>query len=112
VEAVAVLGLGTLKANILGNRFVGHIAAARDEVAAPPHGPTQERRPQPSIILEEVMGAFPLNRLHYTARREVGRGAQQQMDMVGTDMPVTERSNAATEERLKSGHAVGGESIV
>jgi hypothetical protein len=58
------------------------------------------------------MGAFPLNRLHYTARREVGRGAQQQMDMVGTDMPVTERSNAATEERLKSGHAVGGESIV
>jgi hypothetical protein len=33
------------------------------------------------------MGAFPLNRLHYTARREVGRGAQQ-MDMVGTDMPL------------------------
>ncbi len=26
--------------------------------------------------------------------------------------PVTERSNAATEERLKSGHAVGGLSIV
>jgi hypothetical protein len=25
---------------------------------------------------------------------------------------VTERSNAATEERLKSGHAVGGVSIV
>jgi len=25
---------------------------------------------------------------------------------------VTERSNAATEERLKSGHAVGGMSIV
>jgi hypothetical protein len=28
------------------------------------------------------------------------------------DFRVTERSNAATEERLKSGHAVGGESIV
>jgi hypothetical protein len=28
------------------------------------------------------------------------------------DEDVTERSNAATEERLKSGHAVGGESIV
>ena len=27
-------------------------------------------------------------------------------------LSVTERSNAATEERLKSGHAVGGESIV
>ena len=27
-------------------------------------------------------------------------------------LPVTERSNAATEERLKSGHAVGGLSIV
>jgi len=28
------------------------------------------------------------------------------------EMVVTERSNAATEERLKSGHAVGGLSIV
>jgi hypothetical protein len=28
------------------------------------------------------------------------------------DITVTERSNAATEERLKSGHAVGGVSIV
>jgi hypothetical protein len=27
-------------------------------------------------------------------------------------LAVTERSNAATEERLKSGHAVGGLSIV
>jgi len=88
VEAVAVLGLGTLKPNILGNRFVGHIAAARDEVAASPQVPTPERRPQPSIILEEMVRGLPLNRLHYTARREVGRGTQQQVDMVGTDMPL------------------------
>jgi hypothetical protein len=30
----------------------------------------------------------------------------------GLGPDVTERSNAATEERLKSGHAVGGVSIV
>ena len=29
------------------------------------------------------MGGLPLDRLHDTARREVGRDAQQQMDMVG-----------------------------
>jgi len=34
-----------------------------------------------------------------------GKAPQQQMHV------VTERSNAATEERLKSGHAVGGLSI-
>ena len=28
------------------------------------------------------MRGLPLNRLHYTARREMGWGAQQQMDMV------------------------------
>jgi hypothetical protein len=31
---------------------------------------------------------------------------------LGGRIPVTERSNAATEERLKSGHAVGAMSIV
>ena len=34
------------------------------------------------------MRGLPLNRLHYTARREVGRGAQQQVHMVGTDVAV------------------------
>src|SRR5216683_7676628 len=83
LEAVVVLGLGTLQPNILGNRLVGHIAAARYEVAASPQVPTPERRPQPSIILEEMMGGLPLNRLHYAARREMGRGTQQQVDMIG-----------------------------
>jgi hypothetical protein len=34
------------------------------------------------------------------------------IETLGVDLLVTERSNAATEERLKSGHAVGGLSIV
>jgi hypothetical protein len=88
LEAVVVLGLGTLQPNIFGNRLVGHIAATRDEVAASPQVPTPERRPQPSIILEEMMGRLPLNRLHHTTRREVGWGAQQQMDMIGTHVPL------------------------
>src|SRR6266852_2485276 len=67
-EAVVILGRGTLQPNILGNRLVGHITAARHEIAAPPQVPTPERRPQPSIILEEIMGGLPLNRLHYTTR--------------------------------------------
>ena len=33
------------------------------------------------------MGRLALNRLHHTARREMGRGTQQQMDMVGAHVP-------------------------
>ena len=86
LEAVVVPGLGTLQPNILGNRFVRHVAAAAHEVAASPQVPTPERRPQPSIILEEMMGGLALDRLHDTARREVGWGTQQEMDMVGSHM--------------------------
>jgi hypothetical protein len=35
-----------------------------------------------------MVGRLPLYRLHYTTRREVGWGAQQQMDMVGPHMPL------------------------
>ena len=88
LEAVVVLGLATLQPNIVGNRFVRHVPAAADEVATAPQVPPPERRPQPSIILEEMMRRLPLNRLHHAARREVGRGTQQQMDMVGPHMPL------------------------
>src|SRR5713226_10517932 len=87
LEAVVVPGLGTLEPNILGNRLVGDVPAAAHEVATPPQVPAPERRPQPSIILEEMMRGLPLNRLHDTARREMGWGTQQQMDMVGTHVP-------------------------
>jgi hypothetical protein len=88
LEAVVVLGLGTLEPNILGNRLVGDVPAAAHEVAAPPQVPTPERRPQPSIILEEMMGGLALDRLHHTARREMGWGTQQQVDMVGSHVPL------------------------
>ena len=34
------------------------------------------------------MRGLPLNRLHHTTRREVGRGTQQQMDVVGPHVPL------------------------
>jgi hypothetical protein len=43
------------------------------------------------------------------ARRKEPAQTPQRQEL---PLTVTERSNAATEERLKSGHAVGGESIV
>ncbi len=43
---------------------------------------------QPPMILEEMMGRLPRNRLHYAARREVRRDAQQQMDMIGANVPL------------------------
>jgi len=88
LEAVVILGLGTLEPNIVGYRLVGHISTAAHEVAAPPQVPTPERRPQPPIILEEMMGGLALDRLHDTARREVGWGTQQQVDMVGPHVPL------------------------
>ena len=88
LEAVVVLRLGTLQPNILGNGFVRDVPAAAHEVATAPQVPAPEHRPQPSIILEEMMGGLPLNRLHYTARREVGWGAQQQVDVVGAHVSL------------------------
>ena len=87
-KAVVVLGLGTLEANIVRNRLVRHVPAAGHEIATRPQVPTPELRPQPSVILEEMVGRFPLYRLHHPARREVGRGAQQQMDMVRPHMAL------------------------
>src|ERR1700681_1368995 len=114
LEAVVILGLGTLEPNIVGYRLVGHISTAAHEVAAPPQVPTPERRPQPPIILEEMMGGLALDRVrdtarvgggwgtdeqedmgglaldpcHDTARREVGGGTQQQVDMVWPHVPL------------------------
>ena len=34
------------------------------------------------------MGGLPLYRLHDTARREMGRGTQQQVDVVGPHVPL------------------------
>ena len=34
------------------------------------------------------MRGLPLNRLHHPTRREMGWGAQQQMDMVGAHVPL------------------------
>ncbi len=87
-KAVSVLGLGTLELNILRNRLVRHVPAAGHEIATRPQVPTPELRPQPSVILEEMVGRFPLDRLHHPARREVGRGAQQQMNVVGPHMAL------------------------
>src|SRR5262245_43733036 len=87
-KAVCVLGLGTLELNIFRNRLVRHVPAARNEVATGPQVPTPELRPQPSVILEEMMRRLPFYRLHHPARREVGRGAQQQMHMVRPNVPL------------------------
>jgi len=44
--------------------------------------------------------------------RLAATAARSHAQITAENLFVTERSNAATEERLKSGHAVGGESIV
>lgn len=106
-KAVSVLGLGTLELNILRNRLVRDVPAAGHEIATRPQVPTPELRPQPSVILEEMMGRFPLDRLHHPARRKVGRGAQQQMDMIRPHMTLqdldivrsTDLTNQITELR-------------
>src|SRR3989442_11199162 len=88
LEAVVVLGSGTLQPDVFRDRLVGHVAAAAYEVPSAPQVPTPERRPQPAIILEQMMRRLPFDRLHHTARREVGWGAQQQMDMVGSHVAL------------------------
>src|SRR5207245_6650067 len=94
-KAVVVLGLGTLEPNIFRDRLVRHIAAGRDEVATRPQVPTPELRPQLSMTSEEMMRGLPLNRLHDTARREVGRDTHQQVHGVGSDV-ARRNSNSST----------------
>src|SRR5262245_51194953 len=85
-KALLVLGLGTLKPNILGDDFVRHIAAGRYEVAARPQVPAPERLAQLSAIHQEVVRGLALYRLHHAARSQVGRYVQQQVHVIRTDM--------------------------
>src|SRR5712691_10937509 len=87
-KAVVVLGLGTLELDILRDHFVRDVPAAADEVAARPQVPTPELRPQPPMVLQEMMGRLALDRLHDPARREVRRDAQKQMDMSRPDVTL------------------------
>src|SRR6266540_7009014 len=50
----------------------------RRYLATPINVTTGDSAPQPSMILQEMVGHLALYRLHHPARREVGRGAQQQ----------------------------------
>ena len=86
-EAVVILGLATLHPDVLSDHFIGHVPATADEVATAPQVTTPERRPQPSIVLQEMMRTLALDRLHDAARREMGRDTDQQMDMVRPNVP-------------------------
>ena len=87
LEAVVALGFATLHPDVFSDHVIGDVAAAAHEVATTPQVATPERRPQPSIVAQEMMRTLPLDRLHDTARREVGWDADQQMDMVGPYVP-------------------------
>ena len=70
------------------NHFVRDLAAAAHEVATRPQVPTPILRAQPPVIGQEVMGGLALYRLHDPARRQVRRDTEQQMDMIGPNVPL------------------------
>lgn len=87
-KALLVLRLGTLEPDILGHCLVGHIAAARDEVATRPQVPAPERLAQLPPVHQEVMGGLALDRLHHAARSQMGGHIEQQVHMVRPDVPA------------------------
>ena len=87
-KAVVILGLATLQANVLRHHLIGHVTAAADEETTSPQVAPPELRPQPTIVAQEMVRAFPLDRLHDAARREMGWDTDQQMDMVRPNVPL------------------------
>ena len=85
-EPVVVLGLGTLRPNVLRDHLVGYVPARTYEVSATPKVPAPERRPQLPVVHEKSVRGLTLDGLHHPARSYMRRHAQQQMPMIGPDM--------------------------
>src|SRR6266851_4966303 len=82
LEVRVVLGLGTLKLDVLRNNLVGHIAACCHKEAACPQVPTPELLAQAPKVSHQPIGALALDGLHHSARRQMRRHRKQQMNVI------------------------------
>jgi len=88
LEAVVVWGLGTMVLDVFRNHLIGYVPTRCYKIPAGPKVPAPERRPQSSAIHQQVMQSRPLDGLHHFARGQVRRHAQQQMHVVGSNVPA------------------------
>jgi len=85
-EVLAVLGHGPLQLDVLLEHFVGHIPARSHKVTPRPQVPAPELPLQAAVLLQQMVARFAFDCLHDSARRQLGRHTQQQMDLVRLDM--------------------------
>lgn len=83
LKPFVILGLSTLRADVLRNHLVGHVAARTHKIAPSPQVLAPELLAQPSPLVQQRMRAFALNGRHHAARSQVRRDAQEQVDMIG-----------------------------
>ena len=81
-EVRIVRGLDTLRRNVLLNHFVRDIATRTYEVASAPQVPAPERPVQRSEVSEHAVARLALHGLHHSARGNVRRHGQEDMDMI------------------------------
>ena len=86
-EIPVVLGHGSLQLDVLLKYLVRHVPAGGHKVAARPQVPAPELPVQTAVLLQQMVTRFAFDRLHDSARRNLGRHTQQQVHMVRLDMP-------------------------
>ncbi len=83
---LVVLGLDTLRLDVLRDRFVSHIATRCDEVASGPEVSAPEFLPQTSKLCQQMVRCLPFYGLHHSTRRQSWWHAHQQVHMLPTHM--------------------------
>lgn len=78
----------TLVLDVRFDHFIGDVATAAAKIAARPHVPSPVTLPDRRKLLQQDIGAFPLEALDQPTDRHLGRGRQQHVNMIGRNMPL------------------------
>ena len=86
LESVLILGVDTLVLDVLLDYLFGHVPACTHEVPTCPQVPTPELSSQLTPIRQHAVRSLPLDGLHHSARSQIRRHVQEQVNVVGPHM--------------------------
>ena len=85
---IVVMRFDVLLRDVFRDDLVRDIAARRDEVTACPQMTSPKRSVQRPEIPHQSIRTLTLDRVHHSARRKRRRNAQQQVNVIRTDVPL------------------------
>ena len=92
---IIILGLDILMFDITRQYFIGYVPRRDSEVAPRPKMSAPEFLVQMPVVAQKMMRCTPLDHMHHFARGNVRRTVEQQMDVVGSNMPLQDEDVAA-----------------